>query len=116
MNLRAEDLGALVDAAADRELPQLIGALEAAKATALARLTSPARRHDVAGDAEEARLLGMAEVAKRLGVTEHQARELGRRGELPTVTVGARGVRVSLRALEEWIAARERGSLRGGKR
>jgi hypothetical protein len=46
------------------ELPSLIGQLEAAKATALARLTAPApsSAHD--------ELLGVAEAARRLGVSE----------------------------------------------
>ena len=46
------------------ELPGLIGELEAAKATAWARLTAPAQvsqKHD--------ELLGVAEAARRLGVS-----------------------------------------------
>jgi excisionase family DNA binding protein len=53
----------------------------------------------------------MPETAKRLGITEHQAREMGRRGELPIVTVGERFVRVRAAALEGWILRRERGTL-----
>lgn len=37
---------------------------------------------------DEDRLPDMSEVAKVLGVPEGQARELGRRGELPVVQVG----------------------------
>lgn len=55
------------------------------------------------------RLLSMPEVAQRLGITVHQAREMGRRGELPVVRVGERHVRVSARALNEWIRRRENG-------
>jgi excisionase family DNA binding protein len=51
----------------------------------------------------------MPEVARRLGVTEYQACEMGRRGELPTVAVGERLVRVRAGALEEWIHRRETG-------
>ena len=51
----------------------------------------------------------MPEAAERLGIKEHQAREMGRRHELPTIMVGERHVRVSARALEEWIRRRETG-------
>ena len=63
---------------------------------------------EVAATGED-RLLSMPEVAQRLGIKEHRARELGRRHELPTVTVGDRGVRVSTRGLDEWIRRRETG-------
>ncbi len=87
-------------------LPVLIGALAHAQAVALARLlTPPAGRPDDDADT----LLTMPEVARRLGVTEYQAREMGRRGELPTVTVGERLVRVRGGALSEWIRRRESG-------
>jgi excisionase family DNA binding protein len=87
----------------------LIGALESAKATAWARLTAP--QSPEPRTRNDDRLLTMPEVAGRLGITEHQAREMGRRGELPVVTVGMRAVRVSAHALAEWITARESGSL-----
>jgi predicted DNA-binding transcriptional regulator AlpA len=109
--MRAEDLSDLVARARAEDLPRLIGDLEAAKACALARLAMPAPQSPALGG-DEARLLAMPEVAARLGITVHQARELGRRGELPTVTVGARTVRVSARVLEQWIGARERTTLR----
>jgi hypothetical protein len=50
----------------------------------------------------------MNAVAKKLNVTEHQAREMGRRHELPTVIVGDRFVRVRAGALEDWIRRREK--------
>ena len=43
-----------------------------------------------------------------------RAREMGRRGELPVILVGQRRVRVSGRALADWIAARDGGTLRRG--
>lgn len=96
------DLRSLVESTPPAELPRLIGDLEAAKAAAWARLAvTPAPAPPV-----EDRLLAMPEVAERLGTTEHQARELGRRGELPVVHVGERHVRVSARALHEWISRR----------
>jgi excisionase family DNA binding protein len=57
------------------------------------------------------RLLDMEEVARVLGVPEGQARDLGRRGELPTVLVG-RYVRVRASTLRDWMDAREGGRLR----
>ena len=59
---------------------------------------------------EDDRLLDMAEVAKALGVVEGQARDMGRRGELPIVMVG-RYVRVRASSLREWMATRENGRL-----
>jgi excisionase family DNA binding protein len=103
-------LDELIDAVrtADTEsLPQIVGTLAHAHALALSRLTArmpdPIRAPDP--------LLTMPETAKRLGITEHQAREMGRRGELPIVTVGERFVRVRAAALEGWILRRERATL-----
>ena len=96
------DLRAMVEATPRERLPRLIGDLEAARAAAWARLASPAARSHLTED----RLLSMPDVAARLGITEHQARELGRRGRLPIVRVGQRHVRVAARALEEWIRNR----------
>ena len=59
---------------------------------------------------EEDRLLDMAEAAKALGVVEGQARDMGRRGELPIVMVG-RYVRVRASSLREWMALHENGRL-----
>jgi excisionase family DNA binding protein len=98
-----QDLRALVDGAATpEELAEVIGALEGAKASAYARLASKT----VPRPAAEDRLLNMVEVAERLGITEHQAREMGRRGEIPVTTVGERFVRVRASALEDWILQR----------
>ncbi len=60
---------------------------------------------------EEDRLLDMVEVAKALGVVAGQARDMGRRGELPIVMVG-RYVRVRASSLREWMDTREAGRLR----
>lgn len=95
---------AIVEARAD-ELPAIIAALEAARAKAWARLMTP-----VASPPAD-HMLTMPQVAARLGVTEHQAREMGRRHELPVVTVGERFVRVRAQALDDWIRRRERANL-----
>lgn len=58
----------------------------------------------------EDRLLDMAEVSDLLGVPEGQARDMGRRGELPVVHVG-RYVRVRSSSLRGWMATRENGRL-----
>ncbi len=57
---------------------------------------------------EGERLLSLRDVAERLGVKEEHAREMGRRGLLPTVRVGKRYVRVRRSALERWMARQER--------
>jgi predicted DNA-binding transcriptional regulator AlpA len=105
----AGELAALAATTPDGDLPRLIGALEQAKALAWVRLTTRAPADEP--DTREDRLLTMPLVAERLGITEHQAREMGRRGELPVVTVGERFVRVRSRSLEEWIRRREGGTL-----
>lgn len=104
--MRPEDLVRAVTEAEPAELPALVGAFAQAQAVALARLTT--RTSEDRGPADD-RLLTMPEVAERLGITEHQAREMGRRGELPTVPVGDRFVRVRPSALEDWIRRRENG-------
>lgn len=101
-----EDLARLAAETAPEELPAFVGALAQAHAVALARLVVPAPEHR---ENSENRLLSMPEVAARLGIKEHQARELGRRRELPTVIVGERRVRVRAATLEEWIRCRETG-------
>lgn len=102
----------LVAQADATELPSLVGAFAEAQALALARLVGRTPERTATADD---RLLIMPEVAQRLGITEHQAREMGRRGELPTVTVGERFVRVRAGALDEWIRRRENGrSIREG--
>ena len=59
---------------------------------------------------EEDRLLDMEAVAKVLGVPEGQARDMGRRGELPVIHLG-RYVRVRASTLSAWLEARESGRL-----
>jgi excisionase family DNA binding protein len=102
--MRTEDLlRAVAEAEAD-ELPGLVGVLAQAQAMALARLATrePEDRTPV-----EDRLLTMLQVAERLGIPEENARELGRRGALPTVQLG-RKVRVRPPDLEHYIALRRR--------
>lgn len=94
-------------------LPHLVGALSHAQAIALARL---ARRTPEDSPPGEDRLLTMPQVAERLAVTEHQAREMGRRGELPVITVGNRFVRVRTKALDDWIRRQETGRIAHRKR
>jgi excisionase family DNA binding protein len=61
----AEQLLKLAREASAEELPGLIGQLEAAKATAYARLTTPTVQ-----SAQHDELLGVPEAARRLGVSE----------------------------------------------
>jgi excisionase family DNA binding protein len=104
------DLSEVLDAVRTAEvgaLPDMVAVLAHAHALALGRLTAPPRERT----REDDRLLTMPEVARQLRITEHQAREMGRRGELPVVTVGERFVRVRAAALEDWIRRRERVTL-----
>jgi predicted DNA-binding transcriptional regulator AlpA len=113
--MRNPNINGLVMATPTDELSHLIGQLEAAKAQALARLCTPGTLVEPHSQAD--RLLTMPQVADRLGITVHQAREMGRRGELPVIVVGERFVRVRGRSLEEWIRRRESATLRcaGGR-
>jgi len=56
---------------------------------------------------EEDRLLTVPEVALRLSVPRAYAYELARRGELPTVRLGKKYVRVPIAALEKWLATQQ---------
>jgi excisionase family DNA binding protein len=92
--------------------PSLVVALAARLAQLGAELAVPtAKGNGGTVPAVEDRLLTMPEAAERLGITEHQAREMGRRGDLPVVTVGKRFVRVRVSTLEDWIRRREGATL-----
>ena len=103
-----EALDEAIRTAAPEERPALALALAARLGALAAGMTVPRRGPDAP---EANRLLTMPEVAERLAVTEHQAREMGRRSELPVITVGERFVRVRARSLEDWIRRREGATL-----
>jgi excisionase family DNA binding protein len=96
-----------IEAAEVAELPAIIGAHEAAKALAWSRLSGA--QPPAPAQPDPNRLLTMRVVAMRLGIGEWNAREMGRRGEIPTVRVGGKGVRVRESALNEYIRKNERG-------
>jgi excisionase family DNA binding protein len=78
--------------------------LAALQGLLLARVLASGRSDADAGDkAVDDHLLTIPEAAKRLGVAPAFAYELARRGELPTVRVGVKYVRVSSAVLAEWI-------------
>ena len=52
-------------------------------------------------------LLTIPEVARRLSIPPSHAYELARRGELPTVRVGRKYVRVPRASLEKWLAVQQ---------
>lgn len=103
-----DQLRTLVDGAAAEDLPDIIGALEGAKARAFARLTTPATVATTNGSASSDRVLSMPEVAERLGLSVYTAREHGRRGELKVVTIGRRVV-VRESSVREFLDRRETG-------
>lgn len=102
-----EALRRMVAGSPVEELPVLVGAIVEMEETARLRLRSEA----VPPGADEVQLLTMPEVAERLQIHEETVREMGRRGELPTVQVG-RQVRVPLSGLKDWVESQERGSWR----
>jgi excisionase family DNA binding protein len=105
------DLARLVAEAAVEELPALIGRLEAAKATAWARLVAALGRNSPAapngnGRADLDQNLSVGEAAGRLGVSKDY---LYRHAEkLPfTVRIG-RKLLFSARGLEKWNTQKQR--------
>jgi excisionase family DNA binding protein len=87
------------------DLPRFVGALAEVQTRLQLRLATLANAGT--GNREEDRLLTLPHVADVLGISEEHARELGRRGKLPTVRVGERYIRVRPEALHAWIEARE---------
>jgi hypothetical protein len=115
---REIQLERLVAAARVDDLSAIIGALEAAKAAAWARLTAP--RHSE-GTAD--RLLDLTEVAEILAVPVDYAYTLARQRKIPTVRLpgldkggsvrAGKYVRVRLSALRAWTADHETKALDG---
>jgi excisionase family DNA binding protein len=77
-------LADLLDRTSAADLPDLIAALAAAQARALARLVAPSPP-----PAELTALLGAAELAARLGLAESWVRDAARRGRIPCIHAGA---------------------------
>jgi len=96
----------LIAEATPGERPGLVVALSARLAALGAQLASSLDEERPQGFEDDS-LLTLPEVARLLGESEHFARELGRRGELPLVRLGKRHLRVRPRALQEWIECRE---------
>jgi excisionase family DNA binding protein len=100
------DLAELVATTPAEDLPALAGRLREAELLIdlrLRRLTS--EQPVAAAQAASSRLLDMAAVSQILGVAEEHARELGRRGELPTIRLG-RHVRIRPEDLDAFVAQR----------
>ncbi|MFN8626031.1 MAG: hypothetical protein U0587_08635 [Candidatus Binatia bacterium] len=79
----AAQLQRLAETTAQDALPRLVGALEAAKATAWARLTVPLPR-----PIEPERLVDATELAPLIDRPAWSVREMARRGVIPTIRVG----------------------------
>lgn len=104
----AGELARLADAirkSSPQEIPALLGELERLRAVCWMRLLPPPNGLDPPREAD--RLLTIPEVAGRLGVPPSYAYELARRGELPTVRIGVKYLRVSLAAFQRWLAERQ---------
>jgi excisionase family DNA binding protein len=92
------------------EVPQITPPVLLEMSAALVRLAAAihadAEQTSNDDDSAEERLLTMPQVAERLNVPEAYARELGRLGELPTVRLGTKYVRVRASDLSAWIRER----------
>ena len=94
------ELHGLVQCTPATELPRLIGDLEAAKAAAWSRLTAPAPEMPPDATRQEPRNLGVAEAARRLGMSRDWLYRHA--SELPfALRIGRRVVFDSV-ALERW--------------
>jgi excisionase family DNA binding protein len=103
------ELDRLIGGAAPEDLPALVGRLVEAEERARLRVRGATAEGKTPQEQPAAyRLLTLPEVAVILGVPEEHAREMGRRGQLPTLKVGERYVRVRLSALQKWVARQER--------
>ncbi len=83
------------------EIPALLVKLAAAQAGLQARLLMQGVRGR--RDEEHEALLEAKDVAAWLGVKEDYVRDLGRKGEIPTVKIG-KYVRFERDSIREWIA------------
>jgi excisionase family DNA binding protein len=83
------------------EIPALLVKLAAAQATLQTRLLTHGERGRKDEDHEA--LLEAKDVAAWLGVKEDYVRDLGRKGEIPTVKIG-KYVRFERNSIREWIA------------
>ena len=82
----------------------LLARLAGLQSVLLARALAPAESGH--GEAED-RLLTIAEAAGLLSVPQAFAYELARRGEIPTVRIGRKYVRVPLHALQKCLTQKE---------
>lgn len=96
-----EDLRGLVEGAPPEDLPELVGALAAAQARALARLTSPAAVRPVTGSDAEGNV-SVEEAARRLGMSDRWVYRNAK--SLPFVRRIGRRVVCSARGVAEWSA------------
>ena len=81
----------------------LLGRLAGLQTLLLAHLASGRSKADTPSTVAN-HLLTIPDVATRLSVPPAYAYELARRGEIPTVKVGRKYVRVPAAALEKWLA------------
>lgn len=102
-----DELLGRLERAADRLPPDgiapLVGRLETLKVRLWGRAVTQAAPTRPEPAAVDEHLLTAAEVATRLAVPKAFVYELARRGELPTLHVGARYVRIPATALEAWV-------------
>jgi excisionase family DNA binding protein len=91
----------LVPQADLNETVRALGVVSSLHALLVARLLEAASTQG-AGRQDTERLLRMREVASRLSLPEHTARDLGRDGRLPVVRIG-KAVRVRERDLDRFI-------------
>lgn|SRR2546425_4483649 len=99
-----------VDELPPDRIPSLLGDLECLRVRLWGRVAHlPSSGTATSGDMNTTVLLDVPTVAKRLHVPPSHVYELGRRGELPTVKIGPKYVRVRVDDLERYIARHRDG-------
>src|SRR5262245_2766804 len=102
-------LAALAEVPAD-QLPEAIGALEAAKARAWARLTTPAVPGAEPHGSSDGAALDVAEVARRTGMSVPWLYREARAGRLPFARRLGRRLVFDAAGLTRWLGRRQAGN------
>lgn len=115
MGLDITGIVAVIDAATQEQAWTLFGLLAMLAGRAKTKASRDLPHVPSVEAREQPHLITLVEAAKRLEIDEDTARELGRTGELPTVRIGRRGVRVDVDDLREFISMRRNGLHQGAQ-
>lgn len=104
------DLSQVVREAEVAHLPELAAALKRAEVEVMIRLITSFIPSAADMNADE--VLSLGEVAQLLRLHPDTVRKMAKKGEIPTVILGKRGVGVRRASLRQWQISRERRTFR----